>query len=77
MRCCAHIANLIVKDGLKEQVDVIDKVRTIVKFVRSSPSRMRLFKEEALRMKIDSKCRWYPMSLLDGIICDVRCCIEV
>lgn len=74
MRCCAHIANLIVKDGLKEQVDVIDKVRTIVKFVRSSPSRMRLFKEEALMMKVDSKCtlvsdvptRWnYTYVMLD------------
>ncbi|XP_073526241.1 uncharacterized protein, partial [Phyllobates terribilis] len=74
IRCCAHIANLIVKDGLKEQIDFIDKVRNVIKFVRSSPMRLRMFKEEALKLKIDSNCslvsdvptRWnYTYVMLD------------
>jgi hypothetical protein len=31
MRCCAHILNLIVTDGLKEVSDSIVKVRNAVK----------------------------------------------
>ena len=45
VRCCAHILNLIVCEGLKEIEESIIRVRNIVKYVRSSPSRMEKFKE--------------------------------
>jgi hypothetical protein len=44
-RCCAHILNLVVLDGLKTNNLVISKIRTAVKFVRSSPQRLAKFKE--------------------------------
>ncbi|KAL4315694.1 hypothetical protein AHAS_Ahas15G0210700 [Arachis hypogaea] len=43
MRCCAHILNLIVKDGLKDIDDSIAKIRDAVKYVRSSNSRLTRF----------------------------------
>jgi len=44
MRCCAHILNLIVTDGLKEVSDSIVNVRNAVKYVKSSPLRFEKFK---------------------------------
>jgi hypothetical protein len=44
MRCCAHILNLIVTDGLKEVEDSIVRVRSAVKYVKSSPARFEKFK---------------------------------
>ncbi|KAL2330892.1 hypothetical protein Fmac_018473 [Flemingia macrophylla] len=44
MRCCAHILNLIVKDGLKEIDNSILRIRAAVKYIRSSPSRLSKFK---------------------------------
>ena len=55
MRCCAHIVNLIVSEGLREAHDSIVSIRNAVKYVRSSPSRMQRFKECASREKIDCK----------------------
>jgi hypothetical protein len=44
VRCCAHILNLIVSDGLKEVDESIVKVRSAVKYVKSSPQRFENFK---------------------------------
>ncbi|WVZ18817.1 hypothetical protein V8G54_006139 [Vigna mungo] len=44
MRCCAHILSLIVKDGLKEIKDSISKIRSAIKYVKSSPARFARFK---------------------------------
>lgn len=44
MRCPAHILNLVVKDGLKHVDGSVLKVRAVVKYVRSSPSRLQKFK---------------------------------
>ena len=44
MRCCAHILNLIVCDGLKDVHDSIVKFRNAVRYVKSSPSRLAKFK---------------------------------
>ena len=44
MRCCAHILNLIVGEGLKEIDASVAKVREAVRYVKSSPNRSQTFK---------------------------------
>ncbi|KAL4366059.1 hypothetical protein AHAS_Ahas07G0168200 [Arachis hypogaea] len=66
MRCCAHILNLIVKDGLKEIDDSITRIRNAVKYVKSSPMRCESFKacieRESINYKglvsLDVETRW-------------------
>jgi hypothetical protein len=55
VRCCAHILNLIVSEGLKEIDDSIVKVRSAVKYVKSFPSRFENFKPCIEREKITFK----------------------
>ncbi|CAJ2644258.1 unnamed protein product [Trifolium pratense] len=45
MRCCAHVLNLVVGDGLKDLHPSVSSVRNAVRFVRSSPHRAAKFKE--------------------------------
>jgi hypothetical protein len=45
VRCCAHIVNLIVCDGLKKINVSVVKIRNAIRFVRSSPSRLLAFKK--------------------------------
>ncbi|KAH9763602.1 BED-type domain-containing protein [Citrus sinensis] len=54
LRCSAHILNLIVAEGLKEYHQSISKIRNVVRFIRSSPSRTQKFKAYAEREKISS-----------------------
>ncbi|XP_061358792.1 zinc finger BED domain-containing protein RICESLEEPER 4-like [Gastrolobium bilobum] len=56
MRCCAHILNLIVKDGLKEVDDSILRIRAAVKYIKSSSSRLAKFKVCIEKQKIESNC---------------------
>lgn len=66
MRCCAHILNLIVKDGLKEQDDSITRIRNAVRYVRSSPAREAKFivcvEKEKIKCEkmvcLDVETRW-------------------
>jgi hypothetical protein len=44
VRCCAHILNLFVTEGLKKVDESIMKVRSAVKYVKSSPARFESFK---------------------------------
>ncbi|KAF7832006.1 zinc finger BED domain-containing protein RICESLEEPER 2-like [Senna tora] len=55
VRCCAHILNLIVSDGLKELHSSIAAIRNAVRFVRSSPSRLAKFKQCIEQAKITSQ----------------------
>ena len=45
MRCVCNIINLIVSDGLQELDSSISAIRNAVRYVRSSPARLRRFKE--------------------------------
>ncbi|KAG2711774.1 hypothetical protein I3760_04G092600 [Carya illinoinensis] len=59
MRCCAHILNLIVSEGLKECNDAITMVRNAVRYVHLSPARLEKFKRYAEKEKIDCKKMLY------------------
>jgi len=71
-RCCAHILNLVVMDGLKTNNLAISKIRTAVRFVRSSPQILAKFKECVGFFGITSKkllcldvpTRWYSTYLM-------------
>ena len=55
MRCCAHILNLVVNEGLKDYHHSISAIRHAVRYVRSSPSRLAKFKEAMAAENITSK----------------------
>jgi hypothetical protein len=55
VRCCAYILNLIVTEGLKEVDESIMKVRSVVKYVKSSPARFESFKTYLERENINFK----------------------
>ncbi|GKB75841.1 zinc finger BED domain-containing protein RICESLEEPER 2-like protein [Tanacetum coccineum] len=62
LRCCAHIINLVVKEGLEEQFESITKIRNAVKYIRSSPSRFESFKESVEK---------------ENIVCKRKPCLDV
>jgi hypothetical protein len=55
MRCCAHILNLIVQDGLKDIHESIAKVRNVVQYAKSSPKRFEKFLEAVKDANIQCK----------------------
>ncbi|KAM3337877.1 hypothetical protein P3S68_032202 [Capsicum galapagoense] len=54
VRCNAHILNIIVKEGLDEQIEPISRIRNAVKYVKSSASRFASFKSYVEKVKIDT-----------------------
>ncbi|GAU23634.1 hypothetical protein TSUD_386230 [Trifolium subterraneum] len=66
VRCCAHILNLVVQDGLKDYHSSIRKIRNAVNNVRKSSGRLERFKtcikeariQEKSIVKLDVSTRW-------------------
>ena len=52
IRCCAHILNLLVQDGLFEIGDIIKSLPESVKYITQSESRMNLFGEIVKQLKL-------------------------
>lgn len=55
IRCCAHILNLIVQDGLKEIDSALQKIRDSVKYVRGSQMKKQNFLQAVNKMSLDSR----------------------
>ncbi|KAH9668894.1 BED-type domain-containing protein [Citrus sinensis] len=55
VRCCAHILNLIITEGLKKLEQSIVSVQNVAKYVRSSTARMQAFQIRVQQEKIN--CR--------------------
>jgi len=55
VKCCAHIVNLIVYDGLKKMNVLVVKIRNAIRFMRYSPSRLLAFKKCAEKLHIECK----------------------
>ena len=55
VRCCAHILNLLVQDGLSEISDIIKNVRESVKHIVNAEARLNMFSEIAKQLKLSSK----------------------
>jgi hypothetical protein len=67
IRRCAHILNLIVKDGLDELKYVIENIRDIAAYWTAAPKRVEKFEEiakhckvkiEQKKIQLDCKTRW-------------------
>ncbi|XP_074326840.1 zinc finger BED domain-containing protein RICESLEEPER 2-like [Apium graveolens] len=54
VRCCAHVLNLMVQDGLGMIGDVISNVRDSVKYLKGSPSRLHRFNEIARQCQLSN-----------------------
>uniref|UniRef100_A0A803N1U4 BED-type domain-containing protein n=1 Tax=Chenopodium quinoa TaxID=63459 RepID=A0A803N1U4_CHEQI len=54
VRCCTHILNLIVQDGLKEINEAVVKVRETVKYCKGSQARKQRFLTCVAHVELDS-----------------------
>ena len=63
LRCCCHILNLIVRDGMDELGTSIDGIRNCVKYIRSSPARLEKFRKYAAQEKIEHKRGIVPLDV--------------
>lgn len=63
VRCCCHVLNLIVRDGMEELDNSIDAIRNAVKYIRSSPARLDRFRKCAIREKVEHKGGVVPLDV--------------
>ncbi|XBJ22729.1 hypothetical protein VPH35_001065 [Triticum aestivum] len=76
MCCCAHILNLIVKDGLAGLGDGIERVRDSVGFRSATPKRHEMLEktcrliniEYSRRLNLDCKTRWNSTYIMLSIV---------
>ena len=54
VRCCAHVLNLMVQDGLSMIGDIISNVRDSVKYLKGSPRRLHKFYEIARQCQLSN-----------------------
>ena len=72
MCCCAHILNLIVKDGLEVIDTSIQKIHDSVAYWRATPKREEIFQQVcdslsisySKKLKLDCKTRWNSTFLM-------------
>ncbi|GFZ21305.1 hypothetical protein Acr_29g0004670 [Actinidia rufa] len=55
VRCCAHIVNLLVQDGLGEIGDIVDGIREGVKYLAASAACLNQFSEITKQLELPSK----------------------
>ncbi|XP_010239410.1 zinc finger BED domain-containing protein RICESLEEPER 2 [Brachypodium distachyon] len=55
VRCCAHILNILVQDGMKIIHRSINKIRELLKHIETSPTRLQDFNTIAIAMGLASK----------------------
>ena len=65
VRCCTHILNLLVQDGLSKIKDIIQNVRESVKYINHNDSRLKAFCDvveqkhlKERKLIIDCPTRW-------------------
>ncbi|KAL2933466.1 putative AC transposase [Bienertia sinuspersici] len=65
VRCCAHILNLCVQDGLDELRTLLELIRNVIRWIRAARSAKRILKQKCeeygLRKKVialDTPTRW-------------------
>lgn len=63
LRCCYHILNLVVKDGMAELDSSIEGIRNCVKYIRSSPTRLEKFRKCAAQEKVEHKGGIVPLDV--------------
>jgi hypothetical protein len=80
MRCCAHILNLIVKDGLDIIGTAVSAIRESIAYWVATPKRYEKFEKTALdenvelgkKLQLDCKTRWNSTYIMLGIAIPYR-----
>lgn len=85
MRCCAHILNLIVKDGLDAMKSAIENIRESVAYWTATPKRVEKFEEIATfkkvkitkNLRLDCKTRWNACFIMLEVALPYRVVFEI